>query len=602
MPHVLERTLSWFYKTLTQSSQRYRLLWLGLSLAIAAYYAWLALQQAFAGAYVAQDDARQHVFWMQRFIDPELFPNDLIADYFQGVAPSGYSALYHLAAILGVPPLLFSKVLPPILGLLTAWLVYEISWTLLPVPLASFIASVSFSQSVWYSSEVGSGTPRAFLYPFVLAFIYFLICQKSWLYLGSLILLALFYPQLALVCLGVLAIRVFRWKDRRLLLTQDRGAYIQFAIAFCAVAGILLYSQGQADFGPVISRAEAISMPEFQPGGRNAFFFDGLYFWLYDRGGLLHLRSFTPATLVAGALLPILLWMPIKSRWRSQINPQTWILFQLLLASLGLFILAHLVLFELHLPSRYSSHAIRIILGLTCGISWAIIVDDLSTLISALWRRQSRQSSAQSGNQISPLRQHIFVSLSGVLIAFSMMYPIAFFEDFPKVDYYNFSGNAKLYEHFSAQPKNIMIASLSAEAGNIPMFAGRSVLVSDEHALAYHTGYYDEFRDRTEALIAAQYTTDPAQVAKFISTYGVDSWLIENWAFQPSHLTENNWLRQYETAVDYAVQQMATGQPSVLQQAIPVCTLAGTELWTILDANCVNDFAEKLSDRSPKAS
>ncbi|NEQ43781.1 MAG: hypothetical protein F6K00_09580 [Leptolyngbya sp. SIOISBB] len=465
---------------MTQSSPRYRWFWLGFSLLFSAYYGWLTLQQAFGGTYVVQDDARQHVFWMQRFIDADLFPNDLIADYFQSVAPLGYSGLYHLAAILGMPPLLFSKILPPILGLLTAWLVYEISWTLLPVPLASFIASVSFSQSVWYSSEHGSATPRAFLYPLMLAFIYFLMRQKPWFYLSSLILLALFYPQIALVCLGTLAIRLLDWQNRRLSFTQNRAIYIQFSIGFCAVAGILLYAQGQADFGPVVSRAEAMIMREFQPGGRNAFFFDGLYFWLHDRGGLLHRRGFTPATLIAGAALPLLLWMPIKSRWRSQINPQIWVLLQLFLASLGLFFLAHLLLFELHLPSRYSSHSIRTILGVACGVSWVIILDDISHVISSIRQRQRRQSTAQLIHQASLLKQTVFIGLSGLLIIFMVIYPTTFFERFPRVGYYDFSDNAKLYEYFAAQPKDTMVASLSDQAGNIPMFSGRSVLVSGQ--------------------------------------------------------------------------------------------------------------------------
>ncbi|MEM9815292.1 MAG: hypothetical protein AAF827_02600, partial [Cyanobacteria bacterium P01_D01_bin.6] len=85
-------------------------------------------------------------------------------------------------------------------------------------------------------------------------------------------------------------------------------------------------------------------------------------------------------------------------------------------------------------------------------------------------------------------------------------------------------------------------------------------------------------------------------VAQFISTYGVDAWLIDNGAFQAPYVTENRWLRQYESAVDNVVQQLAMGPP-VLQQAVPLCTATSTEAWTVLDANCVNDFAGSLSDR-----
>lgn len=59
--------------------------WFSLSLTFAAIYGCMALQQAFSSEYVVQDDARQHVFWMQRFLEPELLPNDFIANYFQSV-------------------------------------------------------------------------------------------------------------------------------------------------------------------------------------------------------------------------------------------------------------------------------------------------------------------------------------------------------------------------------------------------------------------------------------------------------------------------------------------------------------------------------------
>jgi hypothetical protein len=62
-----------------------------------------------------QDDAQQHVFWMRRFIDPQLFPNDLIADYFQSVAQPGYKAIYQLAAAIGIDPMVFNKLLPIVL-------------------------------------------------------------------------------------------------------------------------------------------------------------------------------------------------------------------------------------------------------------------------------------------------------------------------------------------------------------------------------------------------------------------------------------------------------------------------------------------------------
>jgi hypothetical protein len=59
---------------------------------ICSLYGVLGLQKAFKAEYVVQDDAREYVFWMQRFVDAELLPHDLIADYFQSITPFGYAA------------------------------------------------------------------------------------------------------------------------------------------------------------------------------------------------------------------------------------------------------------------------------------------------------------------------------------------------------------------------------------------------------------------------------------------------------------------------------------------------------------------------------
>ncbi|MGK7908840.1 MAG: hypothetical protein AB4040_16650, partial [Synechococcus sp.] len=61
--------------------------WLLVSVLFGLGFSVMGLLEAFQVPYTIQDDARQHVFWMQRFIDPELFPSDPIADYYQSVAP-----------------------------------------------------------------------------------------------------------------------------------------------------------------------------------------------------------------------------------------------------------------------------------------------------------------------------------------------------------------------------------------------------------------------------------------------------------------------------------------------------------------------------------
>src|SRR5712691_1081892 len=78
--------------------------WLFAALAVALIYSLRALHLAFRVPYLVQDDARQHIFWMRRYLDPALFPNDLIANYFQTVAPIGYKAFYWIFAKFCVDP------------------------------------------------------------------------------------------------------------------------------------------------------------------------------------------------------------------------------------------------------------------------------------------------------------------------------------------------------------------------------------------------------------------------------------------------------------------------------------------------------------------
>jgi hypothetical protein len=120
--------------------------WFGLSLITCWGMAGVIWRDG-QGRYRIQDDARQHVFWMQRFEEPGLFPNDWIADYFQSVAPWGYSHLYKLASLLGFDPFSFNKLLPLLLSLLTTVLVMQVSWRLLPVASVGFVSSVILNKN-----------------------------------------------------------------------------------------------------------------------------------------------------------------------------------------------------------------------------------------------------------------------------------------------------------------------------------------------------------------------------------------------------------------------------------------------------------------------
>src|ERR1044071_1781847 len=180
---------------ITKSSDRRAILFLALSVLFSVWFAREGMRQAFSGQYVVQDDARQHVFWMERFADPELYPRDLSADYFQTVAPFGYTALYRIIELPGIDPLLLNKLLPLVLGLITTGFCFGLCLRILRVPAAAFISALLLNQSMWMQDDLVSATPRAFLYPLLLAFLYYLVKDSRVACLAVIALQGLFYPS-----------------------------------------------------------------------------------------------------------------------------------------------------------------------------------------------------------------------------------------------------------------------------------------------------------------------------------------------------------------------------------------------------------------------
>ncbi len=243
--------------------------WLTISLIFALYYGILALQQVFSSEYVVQDDAREYVFWMQRFIEPDLLPNDLIADYFQSVTPFGYAALYKVAANFRITPLFLSKILPLLLGMIASVYCFRLSLKLFPVPVAAFAATLLLNQSLWFNSDLSSAVPRSFVYPLLLLFFNYLL-QGSWLVICIITLLeGLFYPPLILISTGILCIRLRR---NYLLLLKMLG--LGFVV-------MLPYALSSSEFSPIVTLNQAWKMPELWTEGRHPFFDPNPWkFWL----------------------------------------------------------------------------------------------------------------------------------------------------------------------------------------------------------------------------------------------------------------------------------------------------------------------------------
>jgi len=567
------------------------MLWFGLSIGAALIYAGLGLRQAFGSPYVIHDDVRSHVFWMWRFLDASLFPNDLITDYFQSVAPHGYTALYRTAAIAGIDPLTFNKLIPLPITLLVTGYCFWLTLSIFPVPAAGFIASALLNQAIWNTHDVASATPRAFIYPFFLAFLYYVVRRSLLPCLVTLVLQGLFYPQAVFLSSGVLVLRLLDWRDGRLRLSNLRQNYV-FCAAGLSVAFVMLlpYALKISDYGPVLTVAEAKALATLEGDGRKNFFFDNpLKFWLCgERSGIVPYswcKYERPPELWASLALPVLLWQRSRpsSRGASRrfplaqnVTPQVAILLQVVGASVGMFFLAHALLFRLHLPSRYAKHSLPMVAAIAAGIALVVLID--AGFRWASQRRASRQRLAAFG-------------VVGLASLYCFGYPLLM-DEYPNPDYVTAEG-AAMYGFLAEQPKDTVIASLSAEANNIPALSKRSVLSSSETANPYHLGYYRQVQTRTEDLMTAQYSGDPDVVVDFIQKYGVDLWLVDGPAFKPQYIERNAWLRQIDPVATEAVQRLRRGEQPVLTTTIRPCQGFRQQGRIVLDAQCI---VERLSE------
>jgi preprotein translocase subunit SecE len=556
-------------QTNRQNKSRFSVIfWYSLSLTFAISYILLGLRKAFSRQYIVSDDAREYISWMYRYFNPDLFPGDLIADYFQSVTPIGYGIFYKIIAALNIDLILFSKIFPIVLGIITTSYCFAVCMEILPVPMVGFIASLLLNQSLCLQDDLFSATPRDFIYPLFLAFLYYLIRSSKFGILIVVLLQASIYPLIAFIEILILFMRLFSWQNRQITISHNRKDLILFA-ASIVIAGtvILTYAIQSSQFGPTITAAVARTMPEYWDGGRFRYFSHNIISYWFDGRDSGFFALISPPQLLLGLFLPIILKFQSRFLLAKQVNDEVKLLLQVVIASLTMFFTAHLLAFKLHWPSRYTHHTFKMVLALAAAISITLILDTIF--------RWSRQNERQ-----------IFILGTIIILGAGLVFYPSSLKVFPKTPYVEGQVPA-LYEFLQKQPQNIVIASTSEEADNIPIFAKRTILVGKEYALPIHTKYYAQISRRMLDLINAQYSEDINQIKDFIQKYHVTFWLLERSAFTPEYITKNTWLQQYQPAAQQAKVNLQNNSLPVLATLINSCRVFETDNLVLLKTECI---------------
>ncbi len=547
--------------------------WLGISLLVALYYGICFYCFVFNQEYIVQDDTRQHVVWLQRFIDADLFPHDLIADYFSGLAPIGFKFTYLFAAKLGCEPILLAKLLPPVLAIITTIYLYLFTLQIFPIPWAGFISSLLINQLIWLNDDLVSATPRAFIYPLFAAFLYYLSLDSLIPCLIIMLLQGLFYPHILLIEMVILSLRLISLQSNIISFTNKKKYYLWWIAGFIVTA-IALYpmSQKPPELATTVTALQMRQMPEFNLGGRSPFFAVGwLKYWFAGSSGLT--LPLFPTLVWSGLTLPWLLnkKLPITKLVTKKIS----ILTQVIIASLLMFILAHIFLPKLHLPSRYTYHTIQFVLAISTGIVLTIWLD-----IGQRWLKNKQQFNLLEKTKIALIT---LFALTTIIFPAIPYVSINWFQD------WRVGTATEIYQYLAQQPKDILVASLSTEVNNIPAFSQRSILVGDEFALAYHPAYYNQIKQRTIDLLQAQYSPELKVLQSFIRQYNVDYLLLDHNAFTAQYLLAKNWLinSSWKEETQQAIAQLKSEYSPALREINPSCSVISTKTLNLLKSSCI---------------
>ncbi|MBI5570656.1 MAG: hypothetical protein HY914_11990 [Desulfomonile tiedjei] len=504
---------------------------------------------ALTDPYVINDDVRQQVYWMQRWQDPDLFPDDLLTRYAQNYVPWGVQAVYALGSLF-MNPVQFSKVVAGILFVVTAGFLFGLVLQFRNERTAAVAVCVSFFFPSFLGKITG-GLAQSFGYPLLLAYLFFL-ARGRLLPAGVVILLAAtLNPYIFLLCLATHLIFLGVHYARKAVegspfgfsatrggsvpsprssprgrggqagcapadrgvegdqLGQQRGLLVSLlpvlaGIALMALKYVFLQPE---EFGTLVSWADMADRVEYTAAGRLAILPVPSLLTELVRPWLEFLPFLLSEPIWGWIVAPVLIGMAFAAyRLRDGIVDLRGfgVFGYLMSASLLLHFTSYLVLMRLFIPERYLEYSLNI---LYCVV--------LAAVITVLGRR--------AGLQPVALWCVGLVSVIGALRCYN-------------VGVFDYSEHAPLYRYLGTTPKSTLIAGHPELMDSIPTFARRKAFVTYELSHTWMDRYWGTIKGRTFDLFRAYYAQDPEAIVEFGRKYGIDYLVIREEDFDPKRI------------------------------------------------------------------
>lgn len=267
-----------------------------------------------------------------------------------------------------------------------------------------------------------------------------------------------------------------------------RQLIINLAIGSIIGVGLLMlkYISPPAGIGSMTSGSVLRTMPEMLAGGLN---WDP-YLPVPSVFSELWQRLSHPYVILTTALYLIILRRQVA--WNQTMTA-------LLIAAVGIYLLADILFMQLYIPNRYTRHALAVLLILWNG-------RNIDLLIARI-----------SGFRLKVTATTVILLLTST----------AYFEDFVEsensIDRRRYN---PLCQFIRQLPDKALIAGPPFYMDNVTVQGKHSVLCNFKLAHPWFTEYYSEIKERTRATFRAIYATDKAAINALNKIYGVDYFVI----------------------------------------------------------------------------
>jgi len=450
----------------------------------------------------ANDDTRQQVFWMQRFSDASLYPNDPLSTYASYYVPQALQIVYRLAAPF-VWAITFSKALTGILFVLLSLGFYGLGCAVGGRRLGWCLAATAWLMPAFLYNMSG-GISRSFAAPLTVLFLWRWV-KGDRLGLALLLLLqALFIPYTFITCAAASLLAWGRGRLKRPRMGPAGFAYWLVLVAGFCLIWLMSHRYNAAGYGPLASVADMRGHPEFSAQGRlelypqPGIFMDALYY-PFERIGLFLEFGLIPGIISLVLLGGYLFWEGRRAPWRelsARARPVLW-----LVAAGGiLYAAARLVLLKLFVPDRY--------LTIPLGILYALCIAAVAAVSVKRMTKPAAVALLAACVVLSCLRLH-------------------------GQGLFDYSANASCYKAVRTLPAQATLAGPPKLMDDIMTFGRRKAFVTYKLAHVWSLGWWRWYEPRLTALFTAYYSDDPEAVRAFCRAFGVDYLVVDENDFRP---------------------------------------------------------------------